>query len=231
MNNNEEYNEYEDEFYEGPSGIYEIVGMREEKYIGDFFEERDSEIEKTSKELTRYVICCKGEGYYGSNMEIVLYNTYGISKDGKFAVSWGHMEINDYLNELGEITHIPVKNETLFYDKLSRSDVSFECEAFSYDEFGDTYEPSGKVEIKDGFFIEKEKVKNGELDDISVEDLEKLLQRINIENAQKKEEIERAEQAKRQELIRKIRAAQEESLELDNKLRIARGLDKKSERG
>ena len=128
---------------------YQIVGMREEEYIGEICEGHNCNFEYSLTELPRHVICCtKGD----EKWEISLYCTYGECSSGWTTASWGHMDW-EKVEEFGEMTHKP--KEPMSFDLEYTDDDGFGCDAFGVAfEGDDPYYPMGGYGVDMEKFIE-----------------------------------------------------------------------------
>ena len=137
--------------------MYKVVGLREEKYIGQEVSGHNCDFEYTDTEMIRHVILLVQKDT-GQKVELTLSETQGECGSGWCTASWGESEFNEVETFAGK-THT-LKQEFLVDVKEGMYD--FKCELFSVDyDGGCEYYPFGGYSVNLEAF---EEVWKGKLD-------------------------------------------------------------------
>ena len=130
--------------------MYKVIGLREEKYIGQEVSGHNCDFEYTDVEMTRHVILLVEEITL-QNVELTLSETQGECGSGWCTASWGDWDWKKVPTFAGK-THT-LQNKVLL--DVKEDMYQFNCELFSFDSDGGCgYYPSGGYTINMDAFEE-----------------------------------------------------------------------------
>ena len=123
--------------------MYKVLGLREEKYIGEEVSGHNCNFEYTESEMTRHVILLVEQDTQ-KKVELTLSEFQGECGSGWCTASWGEWNWNEVTTFAGK-THT-LKSEVLLEVKEDMD--QFRCDLFSFDYNGGCdYYPSGGYDI------------------------------------------------------------------------------------
>lgn len=132
--------------------MFRIVGLREEKYVGQVVRGHNCDFTYTDEELVRHVILAV-EDTTGEKVELTLSESQGECGSGWCTASWGEWDYKKVDTFAGK-THT-TKYSTPLVDLKGSVNGTFECDFFSFDyDGGCGYYPYGGYSINMGMFEE-----------------------------------------------------------------------------
>lgn len=132
--------------------MFKVIGLREEKYIGQVVSGHNCDFEYTDEELTRHVFLLKGVD--GSKVELTLEDVFGECGSGWCTATYGEFKWIVVDNFAGK-THTINRDVVLDIDEgcLNTGEGSLDTEVFSFSELGGCcYYPSGGYSVNIDYF-------------------------------------------------------------------------------
>ena len=131
--------------------MFRIVGLREEKYVGQVVKGHNCDFTYSDEVLKRHVILAVSEAT-DKKVELTLSEEYGECGSGWCTASWGKWEYKDVETFAGK-THTTKYSVPLV--DLRDDCENFQCDFFSFDYNGGCdYYPSGGYSINMEMFEE-----------------------------------------------------------------------------
>ena len=136
------------------STTFTIVGLTIEKYIGEMVEGHANVFTYTDQEMERYVLQIQKNDL---KYLLTLETAYGECMSGWTSASWGIKSITE-VDYFENPDYIP-GSVAIISDDIEKHIKKFECEYFTYDNYGDDeYYPSGGVSVNTYKFENREMI-------------------------------------------------------------------------